>query len=266
MTRLSGYRDCLLWLLTVAIAPAQLVTSLSPETNSAFDRYIAEAEPGITEQARSNRPLPLLGDPAPARTRAGELVLRGISEENGRSVPGGLIHDWLGGMFIPAATLAKVATVLRDADRHQQWYPEIVESKLLARNGPEASSRWIMKKKKVITVVLRADLDSLFQPVTATHALILSRTKPIVEIRDYGTPRQGEYPSGQGHGFLWRFNGYWTLHESDGGVFAECRVISLSRDVPAGLGWIVNPFVRTMPRESVETTLRQTKDAVRRLR
>lgn len=48
--------------LTSNTVTAQLVTSLAGDTNASFERYIASAEPKITELARSNRPLPLLGE------------------------------------------------------------------------------------------------------------------------------------------------------------------------------------------------------------
>jgi hypothetical protein len=244
--------------------PAQLSTTLAPETSAAFDRYIAAAEPKILEQARGDTSLPLLGTQSIARVRGGELVMRGISEQNGHPVPHGLIHDWVGGIFIPDATLEKVAPLLQDFDNHKRYYPEIIDSRLVEKNGSEARGSWVMRKKKIITVVLRAELDSLYKSVNASHGFVVSRSGPVVEIKDHGTPKQGQYPAGQGHGFLWKFNGYWTLHEADGGVYAECRVISLSRDVPTGLGWIVSPFVRSMPRESLEATLRNTREAVRK--
>lgn len=258
---------CLLVLLLcfIGTATAQLNTTLAPETNAAFERYIAAAEPKILEQARSNAPLPLLGQQAITKVRAGELVLRGISEQNGHPVPNGLIHDWIGAIFLPGASVDKVAPLLQDFGAHKRYYPEIIDSKLLETNGHEARGSWTLRKKKIITVVLRADLDSLYRPVGANHGYIVSRSRPLIEVTDYGTPKQGQYPAGQGHGFLWRFNGYWTLHQVNDGVYAECRVVSLSRDVPTGLGWIVSPFVRSMPRESLEATLKNTKEAVRKL-
>ena len=65
-------------------------------------------------------------------------------------------------------------------------------------------------------------------------------------------------------GFLWRMNAYWRLEEADGGVFAECVSVTLSRGVPTGLGWLINPFIRDMPRESLEATLESTRGAVAR--
>jgi hypothetical protein len=42
----------------------------------------------------------------------------------------------------------------------------------------------------------------------------------------------------------------------------QCEAISLSRDIPAGLGWLISPFIESIPRESLEFTLRSTRAAV----
>ena len=67
---------------------------------------------------------------------------------------------------------------------------------------------------------------------------------------------------GEDGGYLWRMNLYWRLEQEDDGVFAECHSLSLSRDIPRGVGWIVKPFVRSMPRESLEKSLQATRLAV----
>ena len=56
-------------------------------------------------------------------------------------------------------------------------------------------------------------------------------------------------------GFLWRFNNYCSLEERDGGTYIQCESLSLTRDIPSGLGWLVKPFVTSIPKESLEFTL-----------
>ena len=46
------------------------------------------------------------------------------------------------------------------------------------------------------------------------------------------------------------------------GVFVECEAVSLTRDIPAGLGWLIGPFIESIPRESLEFTLQATRRAV----
>jgi hypothetical protein len=39
----------------------------------------------------------------------------------------------------------------------------------------------------------------------------------------------------------------------------ECRAISLSRNVPLGLGWMIEPIIQKLPRESLIKTLEDTR-------
>ena len=81
-------------------------------------------------------------------------------------------------------------------------------------------------------------------------------------IENPGKPGEREKPPGTGEGFLWRLNSYWLFEERDGGTFVECQAISLTRDVPTGLGWIIEPIIRNLPKESLENTLRATRAAL----
>ena len=231
--------------------PAQLITRLSAETDAAFEQYVRKIEPKSKIDAAMQ-----------ARLRNGEIIVEGNTPKDGEPVPGGLIHDWEGSIFFPGATLSQTAALLQDFARHKQWYPEIVDSKLLSRQGPRVRGSWTLLKKSVLTLVLRAELDSKYQATSPKQGTIVSQSGPIVEIADYRTSKQSDFPAGEGHGFLWRFNGYWTLSEADRGIYAECRIVSLSRDVPGNLGWIVSPFLRSMPRDSLESTLKNTRAAL----
>ena len=42
----------------------------------------------------------------------------------------------------------------------------------------------------------------------------------------------------------------------------ECEAISLTRDVPTGLGWLVQPIIQDLPKQSLESTLRETRAAL----
>ena len=57
-------------------------------------------------------------------------------------------------------------------------------------------------------------------------------------------------------------NTYWRFEEKDGGTYIECQAISLTRDVPTGLGWMVGPFVTSVPKESLTFTLGTARAAL----
>lgn len=52
------------------------------------------------------------------------------------------------------------------------------------------------------------------------------------------------------------------FQEREGGVCVECRAISLTRDVPLGLGWIIEPIIQKLPQESLINTLEDTRQAL----
>jgi hypothetical protein len=45
----------------------------------------------------------------------------------------------------------------------------------------------------------------------------------------------------------------------------QCETITLSRGIPFGLGWIVGPFVTSLPRETLAFTLETTRKTLAEL-
>jgi hypothetical protein len=57
-------------------------------------------------------------------------------------------------------------------------------------------------------------------------------------------------------------NTYWRFEERDGGVYLQCEALSLSRDIPTGLGWLIEPMVNGIPKDSLMRILTRTRDVV----
>ena len=55
---------------------------------------------------------------------------------------------------------------------------------------------------------------------------------------------------------------YWRFQERDGGTWIESEAISLTRDEPTGLGWIVEPIIKNLPRNSLRNPLESTRTAL----
>ena len=47
-------------------------------------------------------------------------------------------------------------------------------------------------------------------------------------------------------------------------MYMECQAVSLTRDIPTGLGWLIEPIIRDLPRESLMRTLEGTRQALRK--
>ena len=90
----------------------------------------------------------------------------------------------------------------------------------------------------------------------------VSLSTRIQEVEHSGRTDERLLPVGTGQGFVWRMYGITRAKEVDQGVILEMEAIVLSRDVPAGLGWIVFPIVHRTSRSALQTTLSQTKQAI----
>jgi hypothetical protein len=183
------------------------------------------------------------------------------------SVPGALIHHWIGTVFIPHATIAQALSVVQDYDHLDRYYsPEVMHSRLLSRKDGNFRVAMRLRKKKLKTIVLDSEYDVHYGSLDPLHYYSFSRSGRIAEIENPGDSDEHALTPGHDSGFLWRLNSYWRFarDEDADGVFVECEALSLTRDVPAGLGWLIDPFIEEIPKESLQFTLQATRDAVLR--
>lgn len=183
------------------------------------------------------------------------------------SIPGGLIHDWIGIVFVPGISLTQALATLQDYDHDAIFYPaEVVKSKLLAKSPNEFRIYLRLKQVHIITVVLDTQYDVQYTQIDPDREVARSRSTAIAEVEHAGTTNEHDEPAGQlgdkDHGFLWRLNSYWRFYQADGGVYIQCNAVSLTRDVPAGLGWLIGSFIETIPAASLRSTLTETRTAL----
>jgi hypothetical protein len=202
-----------------------------------------------------------------ARLRNGEVItgkMETMDQGRAISIPGGLIHHWVGTVFIPGASLAQTLAFLEDySDQYKFYAPEVTESKLLERDGNHFKVFLRLRETKVVTVVLNTNYDVKYVPIAADRAASYSYSTRIAEVENAGQPDESEKPVGDDSGFLWRLNSYWRFLQRDGGVYIQLEAISLTRDIPSGLGWLIEPFVTSIPKESLVFTLEHTRDALK---
>jgi len=61
---------------------------------------------------------------------------------------------------------------------------------------------------------------------------------------------------------MWRLNLYSRCVERDGGVYVQIEFLALSRTVPAAFAWLVNPYMRSIPRDYLKRYLDETRTAL----
>jgi hypothetical protein len=235
---------------------------------AAFNSYVSAVELRIAGEHRAPNGFLAAADSAAqgdARLRRGELILEPLTTATTAELPGAMLHDWRGTAFAPGAKAADFERVMRDfAGYPQRYSPQVLRSKVLSRQGDHYQVLMRVRQKHVLTVVMDTAYDVTFGRLDATHGYSISRSARIAEIDSPGTPNERALGPGEEHGYLWRLNTYWSYEERDGGLYMQIESVSLTRSIPTGLGWMIGPFVMSVPRESLEFTLRATCDAVRK--
>jgi hypothetical protein len=235
------------------LAAAAAAAELKSRTVQAFDAYIRGVESRLNQESLRTE-----------RARESGIVVESLTGKSPRTVRDGLIHDWIGVVFIPGATIDKTLRLVENYNHHREVYkPEVIESRLISRNGNDFKIHLRLLKKKVITVVLDTYYDVHYQQVDKTEWRSRSYSTKIQEVENAGKTNEKLLPPGDDHGFLWRLYSYWRFVERDSGVYVECEAVSLTRDIPTGLGWLVEPIIKHLPRESLMNTLLKTRDALR---
>jgi len=246
---------------------------LHANTLAAFDRYVKLTDARNAEELNRGTNLLWIDELPPAqRAEAYAALKRGEVEmkkfetrDAGKEIacPAGIIHHWAGVVFIPGAKLDDVLGMLEDYDHHSVYYaPDEERSKIEARDGDHFRVLLRFRRHKVITVVLNTEHDIQYFHDGPARAHSRSSAVRIAEVENAGKSGEREKPPGEDGGFLWRMETWWRMEERDGGVYVQSEVASLTRDIPVLLKWLIEPFVTTVPKETLSATLVATRKAV----
>jgi len=266
--------------LAICLLSVGSATSVSPAGVPApqeaaakgFRDYVSKVEVGNKEGLSGGAFLWIDELPQPERTRTYEKLKQGGVEmrrlekdddEGGRKLPGGMIHDWEGMVFIPGVKMDQVLGVLQDYNKHSQYYgPDVERANIESRDGDHFRVYMRFRRKKVVTVVLNTEQDVTYFRDSATREHSRSSAVRIREVANPGTKEEKEKSPEEENGFLWQMETWWRMEERDGGVYVQNEAVTLTRDIPAGLGWLIGPFVTSIPKETLEFTMKATRAAV----
>jgi hypothetical protein len=266
MTRqhLPHSREFIFALLIVVTVPGCSMAQPAPPAISVFNTYIAAVELRLAQQHRSQTAFLAPTSPfSQNRLRHGELVVEQLTPSAGADLPGALLHHWRGTAFADGASASDLERLLRNFNAYPRHFsPQVVQATVLAQQGDHLQVAMRVRQQHVITVVLDTTYQVDFASLDSQHRYSLSRSTRISEIASPGTAAEHALNASEEHGFLWRQNTYWSYEERDGGLYLQIESVSLTRSIPAGLGWAVRPFVERVPRDSLEFTLRSALTAL----
>ncbi len=259
-----------LWILIVtllflfaAVANGQPKTTLEQKTRAAFEEYAKKFEKNINDMVSGAKPFLWIDTQNPdfrSRALQGEILI--FKSDENVVIPKGIIHIWGVSAFVAGAKTEEAVKLLLDYNRHKKVYPSVIDSRILAKDGDSVRGYLRFKYKKAITVVLNSEHLAKLSKLGQGRYFISVHSTRIAQVDDFGTPDEKELPVGKDSGFMWRLNSYWFLEQKQNGIFLECRSLTLSRSIPYGLGWILGPFVESIPRDSLKELIEGTRSAL----
>src|SRR5437899_11946681 len=100
----------------LAAVPVLSNIDLQSGTLNAWEQYIQGADSQMQTRLDARKPF-LWTDESPdraRRVRLGEIAVAPVVGHGTRKVADGLIHDWIGAVFIPGATIESLFAVMYD--------------------------------------------------------------------------------------------------------------------------------------------------------
>lgn len=264
---------CLLFALFVtATGVLARMPELREATLRGFREYVAKVEAENQSSLQSTNFLWVdeldsdARNAAYAKLKQGGVMMRRVPRAKGEAsseIPGGMVHDWQGIVFIPGVKLEQVLGVLQDYDNHASYYaPDVERAHIESREGDHFRVFMRFRRHKVVTVVLNTEQDITYFRDSAMRAHSRSTAIRIREVANPGSTSEKEKAPNEDNGFLWQMETWWRMEERDGGVYVQNESATLTRDIPTGLGWLIEPFVTSIPQETLEFTMVATRKAV----
>jgi hypothetical protein len=233
---------------------------------AAFGAYARVVESRLARQHQSADTFlaASASNPASQATRSGVLSIDQLTPAAGDEVSGSLLHHWRGTAFVAGAKPEDFERLMQDFHGYPQHFsPQVLEARLVAQNGDRMQASMRVRQQHVIPVVLDTTYDIAYGQLDEQHRYSASRSTRIAEIYGAGTSAERALNADEEHGFLWRLNTYWSYEEKDGGLYLQIEAVSLTRSIPRGLGWVIRPYIESIPRDSLEFTLRSACNALR---
>lgn len=262
MTRLL----CAAVLLLATLSPFSCAATLKAETQEAWDVYLQQARVAMQTRLQPGSHFLWLEEDSDrmdfVRTK-GPLIAP-VSKQIPKKISNGLIHDWVGAGFVPNARIEDILRVVRDYNSYKRIYlPGVIDSVSHASEGEKDLFFMRLANRSVVSkTALDAECEAHYIRVDDHRWYAYSNTLHIREIAHLGTPKQEILPEDVGTGLIWRLSSITRLEERDGGVYAELEALALSRDIPGALRLFVTPIVRRVSRDSLATSLHQTRLAI----
>ncbi len=221
---------------------------LKPETGAAFDHYVKLTEEGFAKNQgfenflwldhhSKEKSLVWLGQSI-------VMPLQTLDHGAEIEIPDGELQHWLGVVYLEGADIDRVRGLLMNLAGYKDFFKQqIVDSKVNKHEGDRYDFFFRFYRKQFSTVVLNVDQTGKYTLIDPTHWTFASHSTRIGEAEHPKNQKKldQDRPAGEAAGYLWRFNFYLRVQQSDNGCYVELETISLARQA-GGVTRVLNNF------------------------
>jgi hypothetical protein len=255
----------------LAASPDVLAVDLKPKTLAQFERYVKLTEERIATELDGRQPF-LWVNRQPAAAKADAMARLGRGEvvsakletwEKGKKLQAddAIIHHWIGTVLLPGVSLAKARTVVERYDQYPRVLgPMVQRAKILEQTGTDFLVQMRTSVSKGITVVMDGDYRIAYRAIGSSKLYTRSVVEKVFEVQSAGAADERRVEGDKAGGYLWRLNTYCSFEEIPTGTVEQCESVSLTRGIPFPFGFIVGPFVNSIPRETLAFTLGRVRE------
>lgn len=250
----------------VVTAQWSQAAQLKPETEQAWNQFVQQHEATALGKSLQTGHFLHVDQSAALRNRVrqGQIAVYPVQGKGTINVPSGLIHDWVGVVFVPHRSIPEVLAALRSYAQYPEYYdPAVLEAKLINQEKNSDTFSMLLKLKVLsMDAGLNGQYRATFHEIDDRHWTATTASTRLQEMVSYGHDNQRTFSPDEGNGFVWRLYSTARYEAADGGVYIQLETLALSRSIPGSLRWIVSPIVEKVSRGALTTTLRQTRDAL----
>jgi hypothetical protein len=183
---------------------------------------------------------------------------------SGIPVPSGLVHHWIGTVFIPNANVAELLSAVQDYNKYSTFYkPGVVESKLLSDNGEDFTYQLkFVQKGFGVKAGLIGQFRSTYRALTPEIGYSVTESTALTELADPETPQEHPLSFSESHGYVERVFTIMRYRQVGNGIYVQVEALTLSRGVPAAVRWMVAPLIERFSHRTMAETLGRVKASV----
>src|SRR5262249_15961284 len=141
-------------IMLIAVIPERSTAcDLQSETLKAWHEYVRNVDERMQTRLDRHSPFLWIDESTDRRQHVGqgEVVVTPVVSHGTTHVSDGLIHDWIGGIFIPHSTIQSVSAVTHDYSRYKDFYkPAVTDSRLISCSPNEQKFSMVWQAKVLL--------------------------------------------------------------------------------------------------------------------